>query len=249
MPEPIFLSVVIPVYNEEKRLGPPLEDVLAYLTRLGKPWEVVVVDDGSSDGTVALVRARAASEPRLRLVSLGKNRGKGAAVREGMLAAAGRIRLFRDADSSTPMDELPRFLAEFERGADVVIGSRRVTGATVVRHQPKLREWLGRGFTLLSRALLVWEVRDFTCGFKAFTGEAAEAVFSRQTLERWSFDGEILVIAHKLGLRIAQVGVRWTDEAGSKVRLLRDVVGSFRELLLILARRARGVYRLDERAR
>lgn len=246
MAAPVSVSVVIPVYNEERRLAPSLDEVLSYLRAAGRPWELLVVDDGSSDGTAALVEARAAGEPGLRLLRLGRNRGKGAAVRAGMLAATGEIRLFRDADSSTSIEHLELFLKEFEKGSDVVIGSRRVPGVKVLRHQPLLRERLGQGFTLLSRALLVWEVRDFTCGFKAFSAKASEEVFSRQLIERWSFDSEILYIASRLGLRISQVPVTWTDDPASKVRLSRDVVGSFVELLRILANSWRGAYRFKQ---
>lgn len=240
----VFLSVVIPVYNEEKRLAPSLEEVLTFLKGFGRPSEVVVVDDGSADKTAALVLARAKTEPMLRLVRLPANRGKGAAVRAGMLEARGKIRLFRDADSSTGMEHVAPFLAQFERGADVVIGSRRVAGAKFVRRQPLPRELLGRGFTFLCRALLVWEVRDFTCGFKAFTDRAATEVFSRQLVDRWSFDAEIMFLAGALGFKIAQVPVTWKDDEGTKVRLARDVAGSFAEIGAILANRLRGAYRL-----
>lgn len=240
----VFLSVVIPVYNEEKRLAPSLDEVLSFLKTFGKPAEVVVVDDGSKDKTADLVRARAKTEPMLRLVQLPANRGKGAAVRAGMLDAKGEIRLFRDADSSTGMDHLAAFLSEFEKGADVVIGSRRVAGAKFVRRQPLPRELLGRGFTFMCRALLVWQVRDFTCGFKAFRDRAAVEVFSRQLVDRWSFDAEIMYLAHALGLKISQVPVTWKDDEGTKVRLARDVFGSFAEIGQIVLNRLRGSYRL-----
>lgn len=240
----VFLSVVIPVYNEEKRLAPSLDEVLSFLKTFGRPAEVVVVDDGSKDKTADLVRARAKTDPMLRLVQLPANRGKGAAVRAGMLDAKGEIRLFRDADSSTGMDHLARFIEEFEKGADVVIGSRRVAGAKFVRRQPLPRELLGRGFTMMCRALLVWQVKDFTCGFKAFRDRAAVEVFSRQLVDRWSFDAEIMYLSHALRLKIAQVPVTWKDDEGTKVRLARDVFGSFAEIGQIVLNRLRGAYRL-----
>lgn len=239
----IDLSVVIPTYNEEKRLGPALAETLDYLRRAPESWEVVVADDGSVDGTRAFVEEQARREPRIRLVRLPENRGKGAAVRLGMLEARGRWRLFRDADRSTAMSEFDRFRPLLAAGADVVIASRRLPGANLARPQFLPRRLLGMGFTRLCRWALVEDVVDFTCGFKCFTDRASAAVFPLQLLERWGFDGEILFLADRAGLRIEQVPVTWNDEAGSKVRVLVDVPRSFWELVLIRWNALRGKYR------
>lgn len=228
-----MLSVVVPAYEEEKRLPAAFDEMLPYLRTFPEPWELVIVDDGSKDGTAALVEAWSRKEPRIRLVRLPRNQGKGAAVREGMLAAKGDWRLFRDADSSTAMSELEKFLPLMV-GADVVIASRRVAHSNIARHQAPLRELMGKGFTMICRLLLVWEIRDYTCGFKLFSARAAQEIFSRQRLERWAFDAEILYLAKRLGYKIVQQPVTWQDEEGSKVRLARDAVNSFFEILQVL---------------
>lgn len=247
MAEPV-LSVVVPAYEEEKRLPAAFDEILPYLRKLPETWELLIVDDGSKDGTAALVEEWARREPRIRLVRLPVNRGKGAAVRAGMLAARGQYRLFRDADSSTGMAELAEFLPLARAGADVVIASRRVERANIARHQNPLREKLGQGFTLLCRLLLVWEVRDFTCGFKLFSARAARDIFSLQRLDRWAFDAEILYIAKKLGYRITQQPVTWKDEEGSKVRLLRDAINSFLEIVEVLLTSWTGGYHASRSA-
>ena len=239
-----FLSVVLPVYNEQARLPLALADILDYLAQSKGPWEIVIADDGSTDRTPELIREWSGREPRIRAVALGRNQGKGEAVRRGMLEAKGRYRLFRDADASTKMREFDRFLPALERGAGVVIGSRRVAGSQTTAHQPWLRETLGRGFTWLCRLLFVWRVHDFTCGFKAFSAEAAEAVFSRQRTRRWAFDAEILFLADRLGFAIEQIPVVWADSPGTKVRLFLDVSRSFAEILSIRTSHLLGLYRL-----
>ena len=237
------LSVVIPVYNEERRLSAALEDVFGHLSGLAQTWEVIVVDDGSRDATADVVRSWQRRQPGLVFLRLPRNQGKGAAVRRGMLQARGRVRLFRDADSSCAMKELDGFLPDLARGAPVVIASRRVAGASFKDRQPWLRETCGRAFTLLCRFLLVWEVRDYTCGFKAFSGEAAERIFSRQRISRWAFDAEILFLAKALGYPIVQRPVTWSHDPGTKVRLVRDALLSFWEILRIRANSALGRYR------
>jgi dolichyl-phosphate beta-glucosyltransferase len=238
----IDLSVVIPVYNEEKRLGPVLSEVLAYLAKAPERWEIVVADDGSSDGTVLLVEDWARREPRIRLVRLPENRGKGAAVKAGMLAAQGRWRLFRDSDGSTTMVEFEKFRPLLEGGAGVVIGSRRVPGAHLEKSQALPRRLLGMGFTRLCRWLVVEEIRDYTCGFKCFTAEASSAVFPRQRIDRWAFDAEILYLAKRDGFRIEQVPVTWRDAPGSKVQLSLDVLRSAWEMATIRLNDLRGLY-------
>ncbi|MBI4376071.1 MAG: glycosyltransferase family 2 protein [Elusimicrobia bacterium] len=242
MAEP-FLSVVVPVYNEERRLSAGLEEILAYLGQFPESWELVLVDDGSRDATAHMALQWSRREPRIRLERLPRNQGKGAAVRAGMLAARGRFRLFRDIDSSTEMGELDGFLPHLRAGAPIVIGSRNARDSRIVRRQMRLREWFGKGFVLLCRLLLVWEVRDFTCGFKCFSAQAAEAIFPLQRVHRWAFDAEILFLAKKLDFPILQSPVTWKDEAGSKVRILRDVVCSLWEIFRIKLNDWTGAYR------
>lgn len=237
-------SIVIPAFNEAERLGSALEDTTAYLGQAPGSWEVIVVDDGSTDRTSAVVDEWSRREPRLRGLRLERNCGKGAAVRAGVLAARGAYIVFRDADDSTAMRELDKFRPLLSRGVPVVIGSRRVPGARYLRHQPWLRESLGKCFTGLCRLLLVRSVRDYTCGFKAFSAAAAKDIFFRQRIPRWGFDAEILFLASRLGYAIMQVPVAWKDDPGTKVRLWLDPLRTLGEILQIRLNCLRGLYRL-----
>jgi dolichyl-phosphate beta-glucosyltransferase len=237
------LSIVLPVYNEAGCLARTFAELIPFLEGLGCSFEVVCADDGSRDASPAILAEHAERDQRIRVVTLPANRGKGAAVRAGMRAATGAKRVFFDADLSTPLAELPGFLGALDSGFDVAIGNRRAPGADIERHQPRLRELLGKGFTILTRLALAPGVHDFTCGFKAFDGDAAERIFERSTLDGWAFDAELVVIAQELSLRLAQLPVRWHHEDDTKVRLGAAVLGSLRELAVIVVRRARGRYR------
>ncbi len=239
------LSLVLPVYNEARILERSLAAIVACLEglELAQGFEIVAVDDGSRDASRAILEAFRAREPRLRVVALAQNGGKGGAVRRGVLEARGRQVLFMDADLSVPLEEV-RPLLEALREHDVALGSRRAPGARITRHQPWLRETLGRCFTALARALLAARgIHDFTCGFKAFRAEAAERIFRRVTQRGWAFDAEVVVIARELGLRIAQVPVAWRHEDGSKVRVGSAVLRSLREVARIRSNQVRGLYR------
>ena len=226
------LSVVIPVYNEAGVIGRTIETIGRYLTEAGLPHEILVVDDGSTDRTAELVQAASARYPTVRLVPSG-HQGKGGAVKQGMLAARGAVRLFLDADLSTDIREWTKCAPWFDEGVHIVIGSRKMTGAQVTVHQPFLREAMGKVFTRLTNMILGARVSDITCGFKAFTAEAASRIFPLQRITGWGFDAEILFIARRLGYEIKEVPVVWADDASTKVRLLRDAVRSLRELLAI----------------
>jgi dolichyl-phosphate beta-glucosyltransferase len=236
------LSVVIPAYNEASRIGEPLRRIDRHLRARGLSGEVVVVDDGSADDTSDVVR-RVSADLGTRVVVLrsAQNRGKGHAVRIGMTTARGRAILMTDADLSTPIEELDKLLPSLRDGVQVVIGSRRVAGAVVEVHQPWLREMMGRVFTQLAR-LLVVRVSDVTCGFKLFTRAAARDIFSRVTLDDWSFDAEALFLARRLGFGIREVPVVWRDAPGTKVRRGRDAVRAGLGLLRILANAVSGRY-------
>jgi glycosyltransferase involved in cell wall biosynthesis len=236
------LSVVIPARDEEHRLDAVLEEATAYLTAREGSWELLVVNDGSTDKTSDVVARWSRRCPQVRLIELGHPQGKGAAVRGGMQQAAGKFRLFRDADRSVRMDEFDRFLPLLKEGRPVVIGSRRAAGSLVVKPQAPWRTFMGCTFSFLSRLVTVWEVKDFTCGFKAFSAEAAGQIFGRQRLNRWAFDAEILFLARRSGFPITQVPVTWADEPGSKVRIIRDTATSLKELALIRLNDWRGLY-------
>jgi dolichyl-phosphate beta-glucosyltransferase len=237
------LSVIIPAYNEERRLPVYLEQVLAYLALQGESFEVIVVDDGSSDGTASLVRRYAAAEPGLKLISFPENRGKGAAVRAGMLAATGALRLFADADGSTPIAELERLKESIGDGAAVAVASRAKQDASRQVDSKLHRKIMGTIFNRLVRLLTVHGIDDTQCGFKLFSAAAAKEVFSLQLIDRFGFDVEVLYLSHKKGYRIAEVPVNWTDVPGTKVSLLSDSLKMFGDLLRIRLNDWRGAYR------
>jgi dolichyl-phosphate beta-glucosyltransferase len=208
------LSVVIPAFNEAGRLPRTLERVTAFLREWGRSHEVLVADDGSTDQTAEKARAAGAT-----VLRDDHNRGKGHAVRRGMLAARGRRRLMTDADLSTPIEELPRFLARMDEGVDVVIGSRALPGSTIEVHQSRYRENMGRVYNLFVRALALPGLHDTQCGFKLWSARAAREAFTAARLDGFSFDVEALYVARKRGYRIAEIPVVWRNDAASRVGL------------------------------
>jgi dolichyl-phosphate beta-glucosyltransferase len=233
----VYLSVVIPAYNEELRLGPTVRRIKEYLQTQPRETEIVVVDDGSSDAT-----SQVASRYGARALHHPKNLGKGAAIRTAFLSAAGRFILFTDADSSTPIQEADKFLPLLEQGFDLVIGSRRMRTSQVLVRQPRHRELMGKGFQVLASRLLGLGVKDVTCGFKAFRREAAVELARRQKRDDWTFDAEHLCIARALGMGIAEVPVRWENSPASRVRVARDTVRSLTGLLAVWVNKMRGCY-------
>jgi dolichyl-phosphate beta-glucosyltransferase len=231
----ITYSIVIPAYNEGERLGATLEQVLAYVHSQG--WqaevEVIVVNDGSRDNTAELVRAFAAKDPVLRLVENPGNRGKGYAVRNGILNSRGRIVVFSDADLSSPIEEMPKLLAALAAGADIAIGSRWLRAELQTQRQSLHRQLFGRIFNALNRIILGLRFKDTQCGFKAFTRRAAQKILPLQRIERWGFDPEILFLARKFGFRVEEVAVRWGHVGGTRINPLIDGARMFQEMVRI----------------
>ncbi len=235
------LSVVIPAFNESARIVPTLDRVGEYLGGQDFEWEVLVVDDGSSDDTGSLVTAWAEGRENVRLVPR-DHFGKGWAVRAGMLEARGAYRFMCDADLAMPIEWLASFLSKIDAGADIVIGSREATGARRF-DEPWHRHVMGRVFNLVVRALAVKGFQDTQCGFKCFRDEAAVELFSRQRAKGMGFDAEILFLAQKRGYRIDELPVDWYYQTISKVRPIADTIGMVKDTFLIRLRDIFGRYR------
>jgi len=242
------ISIVIPAYNEEKRLRSTLDRVAEYVRGVAfESPEVLVVDDGSKDGTVALVNDFASRHPFVTLLQNPGNRGKGYSVRHGMLKAKGDWVLFSDADLSAPIEELGKLWAAVERsGASIAIGSRALDRSLVGVHQPMLREYAGRFFNLVMRAMTGLKFHDTQCGFKLFRRDAAQAIFARQQLDRFGFDVEILYIGELLGYKAVEVPVRWNDVLGSKVGTFQGLDG-FVDLLRVRRNDWAGRYKTERK--
>jgi dolichyl-phosphate beta-glucosyltransferase len=216
------ISIVIPAYNEELRLGPTLNRVLDFVRLQAWDAEVIVVDDGSRDDTADIVREYAQSNGIVRLVQNPGNRGKGYSVRNGVLNARGRIILFTDADLSSPIEEASKLLEGLEAGADIAIGSRWMRKELQTKRQSVARQVLGRVFNLLLRMVLRLDFKDTQCGFKAFRRSAAKAVFSLQRIEQWGFDPEILFLARRAGFKVVEVPVRWGHDSATRINPVAD---------------------------
>lgn len=237
------LSIVIPAYNEERRLPQTLDSIFSYLRSQPYRAEIIVVDDGSTDATSEVARAAGNAHPELRLLSNEGNRGKGFSVRHGMLEARGEIALFTDADLSTPIEETAKLLAVIlEQGYEGAIGSRAVDRSLIQIHQSVIREQAGILFNRLVRWIMGIKFSDTQCGFKAFRRERTRIIFEQQRVERFGFDPEILFLAKRNGLRVAEVPVRWSHDAGTKVNVATDGITMLMELLLIRWNAIRGLY-------
>ena len=239
MPDP-FLSIVIPAYNEAARLPATLTQLQAFLRGEEFSAEILVVDDGSRDGTATVVREAFRADPTVRLL-VARHHGKGAAVRRGMLQAGGTVRLMCDADLSMPPSELPKLLAALAGGADVALATREGLGARRVG-EPYRRHLMGRVFNLLVRMLALPGLHDTQCGFKAFTAASAETVFSRARIDGFGFDVEALFVARKHDLRLVEVPIAWYYQASSRVDPLRDTIRMIRDILRVRANDWRGRY-------
>ncbi|MDP6548781.1 MAG: glycosyltransferase family 2 protein [Dehalococcoidia bacterium] len=238
---PPFLSVVIPAFNEDPRISETLERVTGFLNSRPYSWEVLVADDGSTDGTGRLVGGLAELHPNLHLISL-PHRGKGWAVKNAMLAASGQYRFLCDADLSVPIEQVERFLPPQTEGIDIAIGSREAPGARRIG-EPNRRHLMGRIFNSLVRFLAVPRLRDTQCGFKCFRGEIVPDLFQRQTMDGFAFDVEVLFLARKAGLTMREIAVDWYYREFSKVRPVRDSLYMTLDLLKIRWRYLKGRYR------
>ncbi|HEX2923857.1 MAG TPA: dolichyl-phosphate beta-glucosyltransferase [Chloroflexota bacterium] len=235
-----YLSLVVPAYNEEGRLPATIEKLRAFLKRPPFPYEVLVVDDGSTDGTAALVEKSIPSLPELRLLKE-PHRGKGHAVRQGMLAARGQYIMFCDADFSMPVEETPNFPTAISESCQVAIGSREVKGARRIG-EPRYRHLMGRVFNLLVRVLTMPDLQDTQCGFKCFSRKAAKDIFGRQVIDGFGFDVEVLYLARKLGYGITEVPVSWYYSPSSRVDPVRDTLRMIGDVLRVRSNDRNGLY-------
>lgn len=239
--EKLFLSIIIPIHNEERRLPSTIEQALQFLSHQNYSAELILVENGSQDRTLQLANAYADRYPQIRVIQE-KARGKGLAVRRGMLEACGEYRFMADADFSMPPKEINRFLPPVLPNVDIAIASREAPGA--IRYdEPAYRHFIGRIFNLMIRILALPGLHDTQCGFKCLRGEVAEDLFPYQTLTGLAFDVEILYIARKRGYRIVELPIPWYFNADSKVRVMRDSIEMARDLLAIRMNSLRGNYR------
>lgn len=237
----VFLSIIIPAYNEEARISATLERVIGYLGDRSYSWEVLVADDGSTDETASLVTGMTANRPNLRLMSLG-HKGKGWAVKNAMLEAKGEYRVLCDADLSVPIEQVERLLPPQAQGVDIAVGSRAAEGARRIG-EPSRRHLMGRIYNILVRIIAVPGLQDTQCGFKCYRGDVVPALFRRLTMDGFAFDVEVLFLAAKEGMTLQEIPVDWYYQENSKVRAFRDSVAMTLDLMRIRWRNLRGRYR------
>jgi glycosyltransferase involved in cell wall biosynthesis len=226
-------SIVLPAYNESARIGATLESIFSHAAGRGWDAEVIVVNDGSSDGTAGIVKDLAARHPGLYLVENPGNRGKGYSVRNGMLHARGQFLVFSDADLSSPIAEADKLFAAIAGGADIAIGSRWLKTELQTRRQPFYRQLFGRIYNLALRVILGLRFKDTQCGFKAFNRRAADALFPVQQIERWGFDPELLYLARRFGFVVKEVPVEWAHREGTRINPFVDGLHMLGEMLVI----------------
>jgi glycosyltransferase involved in cell wall biosynthesis len=235
-------SIVIPAFNEKARIPATLRAVVSCVRERGWDAEVIVVNDGSTDGTAQVVLEFARTAPEVRLIENPGNRGKGYSVRSGLLQALGEVVMFTDADLSSPIEEAERLFAAIAQGADIAIGSRWLEKGRQTHRQPLYRQFFGRCFNAVTRGIMGLHFADTQCGFKAFTRAAAQTVFQLQTIERWGFDPEILFIAIKCGYRIVEVPVSWGHDERTRMSYLKDGIKMLEEIAVIRWNALRGRY-------
>ncbi len=230
----LYLTILIPAFNEAKRLPDTLRRIENYCrASLKETYEILVVDDGSTDDTVSRVEEMRSQYPNLRVHHYEKNQGKGYAIRTGMQLARGKYILFSDADLSTPIEEMQSFLKKLDEGTRIVIATRKRTGAHILKHQPYWREMMGKIFTWVSNRILGLDFSDHTCGFKAFEAAAGKDVFSRQRIAGWAYDSEVLFLARRSGYDVYEIPVNWINSPESKVQALPAAVTSLISLFQI----------------
>lgn len=232
-PNEIYLSIVIPAYNESNRIEATLNQIILYFKNNNFTHEVIIVDDGSTDDTVAKLKNFQSRNGNIKIIRNKINRGKGYSVKKGILASAGNYILFSDADMSVPIEELNNLLPWFKKGYTVVIGSRALAQSNIVIHQKFYREMMGRIFNLFVRLFVLRGMKDTQCGFKCFDGHIVAEIFNRQTIKRFSFDVEILFISRKLGYKIKEVPIQWYNSIDSKVSLTKDAFKMLLDLFRI----------------
>ncbi len=236
------ISIVIPAYNESARIGRALDEVLRCIHERDWHAEVVVVNDGSSDRTAAIVQEFAELHPEVRLLNNPENRGKGFSVRQGILHAVGEIVMFTDADLSAPMEEAERLFDALRQGADIAIGSRWLDRKRQTMHQPLYRQFFGRCFNAITRLVMGLPFADTQCGFKAFRRPVAQTIFQLQRIERWGFDPELLFIALKRGYQIREVPVTWGHDERSRLSYLKDGIKMLEDIAYIRWEAFAGAY-------
>ncbi len=227
------ISIVIPCYNEEKRITSTLEKVYSYFARRDFPFEIIIVDDGSTDASLDVINRVSCRIKNIRLYRNTHNMGKGYAVGLGVSRSNHRYILFTDADMSTPIEEFDKFIMYINDSARIMIGSRKMPGAKVVVRQPLLRELMGKAFTKLSNFILKTNYSDFTCGFKCFEAGTAKKIFSLRKIDRWGFDSEILFLAKQNGYKVIEIPITWYNDSATKVDFKKDILNSFVELIKI----------------
>jgi len=238
----VHLSIIIPAYNESERLPSSLREINNYLKNVDYNYEIIVVNDGSQDDTAQIVRNMMSTVNNLRLIDDKENHGKGYSIREAMLSARGDYRIFDDADNSTSIDQIEKVWTEFDKGYDVVIGSRIIKGAVIPVRQSLLRRFVARIFYLLAHIICgLWGIHDTQCGFKAFRAKAAQDIFARAKINRFAFDVEVLVIAKRLGYKIKEIPVRWIEKRGGKVKF-KSMFNMFKDLIRIRLNLIKGYY-------
>ena len=242
MARPKSLSIIVPAYNEAAGIAKTIETIKQYAAERFEPFEIIVVDDGSGDATAGIVGALRESVPQLRLLRFPVNKGKGASVREGMLAASSELLLMCDADLSTPIGEAETLLPWIGSGADVVIGSRALEDSLIHVRQLLYRESMGKLFGVVTRLLTGVAFRDTQCGFKLFTRKAGRLIFGLTRINRFAFDVEALLIAQRAGLQIREAPIQWSNRRGTTVRLLADSLSVAYELVRIRRNDRAGIY-------
>jgi len=240
--ENTFLSVIIPAYNEEARIKNTLEKIHSYLKNQDYTYEIIIVNDGSTDNTWALVNEIAQKIKEVRILKNEKNRGKGFTIKKGFLNAKGKYLLFTDADLSTPIEEVEKLISWLKKGYDIAIGSRGLKESHIQIHQPWYRELAGKMFNLFVQAMAVPGIKDTQCGFKCFTQKAALEICERQKIEKFSFDVEMLYIGRKLGYKIKEVPICWFNNPHTKVNFLKDGYRMCLDLIKIRLNELKGMY-------